>query len=111
TLEAGSTPSTPCPVPWFAGCGGMSVLVVSALATSELDVSATSARTGGMALVTGGVGWEEPADASLNCPALTWTVFTRTGFIGSDEPGMTAMGWVWITPLVSGAGSGLGWGR
>src|SRR3979411_3057934 len=89
TLEAGSTPSRPCPVPWFAGCGGMSVLVTSALVTSALDtteggVSASSVRAGGMALVTGVADWEEPADASLICAAFTWTVFTRTGFIGSD---------------------------
>ena len=44
-------------------------------------------------------------------PALTWTVFTLTGFIGSDEPGIAAIGWVWMTPLVSGAGLGLGWRR
>ena len=32
---------------------------------------------------------------------------TLTGFIGSAEPGIADMAWVWITPLVSGAGSGL----
>jgi hypothetical protein len=41
-------------------------------------------------LVTG-VGWEGPAEASLTCPALIWTVFTLTGFIGSDEPGIAAI--------------------
>ena len=40
-------------------------------------------------------------------PALTWTVLTLTGFIGSAEPGMIDIGWLWITPLVNGAGSGL----
>jgi hypothetical protein len=38
---------------------------------------------------------------------LICTVFTFTGFIGSDEPGIAVIGWVCITPLVSGAGSGL----
>jgi len=38
---------------------------------------------------------------------LTCTVLTRTGFIGSDEPGMMESGWLEITPLVSGAGSTL----
>src|ERR1700719_2085831 len=107
----------PFPVPWFAGCGGMSVLdasnllfssfPVSALTTTALDVSGTSARAP-IALVTGGAGCGGPAEASLTCPALIWTVFTLTGFIGSDEPGIAAIGWVWITPLVSGAGSDLG---
>src|SRR5580700_9798983 len=88
-LEAGNTPRMPLPVPWLAGCGGSSVRA-------------------GMALVTGGAGWAGPAAASLTCPALIWTVFTLTGFIGSDEPGIAAIGWVWMTPLVSGAGSVLG---
>src|ERR1700756_2316289 len=107
-LDAGRTPSTPLPVPWLAGCGGRSVrlisgfaisaltgsalatstLLVSALATTALEVSGTSGRVAGSALVTGVAGWTEPAEASLNCPALTWTVLTLTGFIGSDEPGM-----------------------
>ena len=111
-------------MPWFAGCGGISgfaaadfagsvlatstTLLVSALATTALDVSGTSGRVGGMALVTGVVGWGEPAEASFTCPALTWTVFTLTGFIGSDEPGIADIAWAWITPLVIGAGSGLG---
>src|SRR5258705_2681489 len=117
TLEAGRTPSKPFPVPWFAGCGGISVratsallvsaLLVSALATTALDVSGTSGRAGGMALVMAAGGWAEPAEASFICPALTWTVLTLTGFMGSDEPGMAAIDCVWITPLVSGAGSGL----
>ena len=61
----------------------------------------------GELLVTGGVGWEGPADASFIAPALTWTVLTLTGFIGSAEPGIAAICWVWITPLVNWAGSGL----
>src|SRR5487761_2656340 len=89
TLDAGNTPSKPFPVPWFAGCGGISVLAVSvftvsALATTALDVSGISARAG-MGLVMAGCA--APAEASLTCPALIWTVFTLTGFIGSDEPG------------------------
>src|SRR3981189_768456 len=95
----------PFPVPWFAGCGGISVLttsvlwisvllvsalLVSALATTALDVSGTSGRTGGMALVMGVAGWGGPAAASFICPALTWTVLTLTGFIRSDEPGTGA---------------------
>src|SRR5258708_11467924 len=99
---AGRTPSKQFPVPWFAGCGGISVrvtsallisaLLVSALATTALDVSGTSGRTGGMALVTGVAGWAGPAEASFICPVLTWTVLTLTGFIGSDEPGIAASG-------------------
>src|ERR1700674_1036394 len=94
-LDAGKTPSTPFPVPWFAGCGGMSALTasvfpVSALATTALEVSGKSARAG-IALVTGGAGCAGPAAASLTCPALIWTVFTLTGFIGSDEPGIAAI--------------------
>src|ERR1051325_8815374 len=83
-LDAGRAPRRPGPVPGRAGCGGIS----SALATSEPDVSAASERVGGMALVTGGAGCAGDADASFICPALTWTVLTRTGFIGSEEPGM-----------------------
>src|SRR6516165_6129257 len=103
----------PLPVPWFAGCGGhsgfaasafpVSDFPVSALATIAFEVSATSARAG-IALVIAVVGCAAPAEASL-APALIWTVFTLTGFIGSDEPGIAAIAWVWITPLVSGAGS------
>src|SRR5260221_6655321 len=125
TLDAGSTASRPFPVPWFAGWGGRSVLamsgllasallvsalLVSALATTALEVSGTSGCAAGIALVMGGAGCAAPSDASFSCPALTWTVLTLTGFIGSDEPGMAAMAWVWITPEVSGAGSGLGCG-
>src|SRR5512136_2491038 len=119
-LEAGSTPSRPLPVPWPAGCGGISALarsalavsalLVSALATTALDVSGISARAAGIALVIGGAGWDGPAEASFTCPTLTWTVLTLTGFIGSDEPGMAASACVWITPLVSGAGSVLAGG-
>ena len=47
-----------------------------------------------LALVIGGAGCEGPAEASLVCPALIWTVFTLTGFIGSDEPGMVAIDWL-----------------
>src|SRR4051794_38109610 len=61
-----------------------------------------------MALVTGGAGCDGPAEASLTCPALTWTVRTLTGRIGSEEPGMAGIACDWITPLVSGAGSGFG---
>ena len=52
-----------------------------------------------------GVGWDGPAEASFIVPAFTCTVLTLTGFIGSDEPGTVPIGWVWITPAVSGAGS------
>jgi len=38
---------------------------------------------------------------------LTCTVLTRTGLIGSVEPGTIAIGWLWITPEVIGAGSTL----
>src|ERR1700692_3519738 len=97
TLDAGNTPSRPFPVPWVAGCGGISVLAasilatsvlpvsvfpVSALATTALDVSGTSARAG-ITLGTGVAGCAGPAEASLSCPALIWHVFTLTGFIGS----------------------------
>ena len=61
-------------------------------------------------LVIGGADCAGPAAASLIWPALTWTVFTLTGFIGSAEPGIAASCWVWITPEVSGAGSGLACG-
>ena len=112
------------PVPCPAGCGGISGLAASTLAVSILDVSAlfsalattalevsgTSRRADGMALVMGVAGWDEAAEASLTCPALTWTVLTLTGFIGSDEPGMAASAWAWITPLVRGAGSVLAGG-
>jgi hypothetical protein len=89
----------PLPVPWLAGCGGISALLVSALLVSALattapDVSGTSARAGGIALVIWVAGCAGPAAASLIAPALTWTVFTRTGFIGSDEPGIAASCWV-----------------
>src|SRR5580658_4313126 len=79
-------------------------LVVSALAMTALEVSGTSWRDE-IVLVTGVAGCAPPADASLTCPALIWTVFTLTGFIGSDEPGIAAIDWAWITPLVNGAGS------
>src|SRR5712671_6769371 len=118
-LEAGRTPSTPRPLPWLAGCGGNSARVVSdrvssglvsAFVTTALEVSATSARAGGIALVMGGAGCDGLAEASFIGPALIWTVRTLTGFIGSAEPGIAAIGWVWMTPLVSGAGSGLACG-
>jgi hypothetical protein len=80
------------------------------LATTALDVSGTSGRAGGIALVMGVAGWDGPADASFICPALTWTVFTLTGFIGSDEPGIAAIARVWITPFVNGASSVLACG-
>ena len=41
-----------------------------------------------------------PAEANLTDFALTCTVLTRTGFIGSVAPGTASMGWVLITPLV-----------
>ena len=101
TLEAGSTPSRPFPVPWLAGCGGISVrgmsallvsvLLVSALAMTAVEVSGTSARGGDIELV---IGVAEPADATFICPALICTVLTLTGFIGSDEPGMAAIDWL-----------------
>src|ERR1700752_558249 len=93
-LDAGRTPSTPLPVPWLAGCGGNSVLLVSgfaisglaisalatstllvsALATTALEVSGTSGRAAGTALVTGVAGWTEQAPATLNYPALASAV-------------------------------------
>src|SRR4051794_22429913 len=87
----------------------VSVLLVSeALATTALEVSAISGRAE-MVLVIG-VGCDGPAEASFIEPALTWTVLTLTGFIGSAEPGIAAICWVWITPLVNCAGSGLACG-
>ena len=106
TLEAGSTPSRPCPVPWFAGCGGISVLAVSGLGAADRAGRLGHIRSGRWDGVGDGRGGLGAADASLIWPALTWTVLTRTGFIGSEEPGMAAIAWVWITPLVNGAGSG-----
>src|SRR5258705_12471506 len=85
----------------------VSALLVSALATTALDVSGTSGRAGGMALVMAVTGWAEPAEASFSCPALAWTGLTLTGFMGLGEPGVAAIDCVWITPLVRGAGSGL----
>src|SRR3954470_17929935 len=99
-LEAGSTPSRPCPVPWFAGCAG----ICSALEATKPEVSITSIREDDIALVVGGADCAGAADASFICPAFTWTVLTRTGFIGSEEPGIAEIAWLWITPLVSGAG-------
>src|ERR1700736_2838546 len=94
TLDAGTTPSTPLPVPKLAGCGGMSTLLVSvALATTAFEVSATSTR-GGIALVIAGAGCDGPAAASFIGRALTWTVLTLTGFIGSAEPGIADIAWV-----------------
>src|SRR3954453_16292498 len=107
-VEAGNTPSSPRPVPWPGGWAGMSARLASALEIIDPDVSDTSARAGTV-LVTAGAGCAGSADAIRIWPALTRTVLMRTGFIGSDEPGMAAICWVWITPLVSGAGSGFGW--
>jgi threonine dehydrogenase-like Zn-dependent dehydrogenase len=76
------------------GAGLGDTVVVQGPGQQGLDVSGTSARAGGIALVIGVVGWPGPAEASLVCPALIWTVFTLTGFIGSDEPGIAAIGWV-----------------
>src|ERR1700759_212235 len=96
TDEAGSTPSTPLPVPNRAGCcgssaGAASARLDSALATTAPEVSGNSARGADDIELVTGVGWEGPAEASLTCPALIWTVFTLTGFIGSDEPGIAAI--------------------
>src|SRR6202020_1323618 len=98
--EAAIPPSKPFPVPWLAGCGGISVratsallvsaLLVSALAITAVEVSGTSARGGEIELVIGVV---EPAEASFICPALICTVLTLTGFIGSGEPGSTGGRW------------------
>src|SRR6185437_7405325 len=74
-----------------------------------LDVSGTSGRAD-TALVICVADWPAAAEASFTCPALIWTVFTLTGFMGSDEPGIAAIAWAWITPLVNGAGSGLACG-
>src|SRR5947209_3936829 len=92
-LEAGSTPSMPFPVPWFAGCGGSSGLAASALlfgllvsnllasGTTVTDVSGVSGAPRGIALVIFGIGCPGTAEATFIAPALTWTVFTLTGFI------------------------------
>ena len=56
----------------------------AAFATMALEVSATSGRAA-IALVIEGAGCEGPAEASFIGPALTWTVLTLTGFIGSAE--------------------------
>src|SRR5579872_673898 len=113
TADAGSTPKIPFPVPWPGGCGGSSALAASVRPASGLAISVLATAFGisaasvreGIVLVTGGTGWAGPAEASLTCPAFICTVFTLTGFMGSDEPGIAAIGWVWMTPLVSGAGS------
>src|ERR1700710_1102241 len=107
TLDAGKTPSTPRPVPWFAGCGGISTLFISvlfssALAMIEPDVSGTAERAS--ALVTGGAGCAGSADASFICPALTCTVLTRTGFLGSEVPGIAGKPRGCDTPAGSGGG-------
>ena len=75
------------------------------MVATALELSAISGRAGAIALVMGGAGCDGPAEASFIPPALTWTVLTLTGFIGSAEPGNADIAWVWITPLVSGAGS------
>ncbi len=75
----------------------------AAFATTAFEVSGTIG-CGALAMIAG-VGWDGPAEASFIAPALTCTVLTLTGFIGSDEPGTVPIGWVWITPAVSGAGS------
>src|ERR1700710_2800757 len=108
-FDAGNTPSTPRPVPWFAGCGGISTLFISALfnsalATIDPDVSGTAERAPGIALVTGVAGCAGSADASFICPARTCTVLTRTGFIGSDEPGIAGKPRGCDTPAGSGGG-------
>src|SRR5437868_4698907 len=98
TDEAGSTPRMPLPVPKLAGCGGISGLEVSAArAIIALEVSGTSPRDG-MVLVIGGADCAGPAAASLIGPALTCTVFTLTGFIGSAGPGIAAIGCVLLSP-------------
>ena len=58
----------------------------------------------GIVLVTVAEG-SAAADAVLNCPDLTWTVFTRTGFMGSDAPGIVEIGIAASTPLFSTPGS------
>ena len=110
----------PLPVPWLAGCGGISVrAIVDLVGFGLVAVSFGHQRARRLRDVGAGrrdrigdrgVGCGAPAEASFTWPALTWTVLTLTGFIGSDEPGIAAMCWVWITPLVSGAGSGLACG-
>src|SRR5947209_7870126 len=85
----------------------MSARVASALEITDPEVSETSRRAATV-LVIAGAGCAGSADAIRVWPALTCTVLMRTGFIGSDEPGIAAICWVWITPLVSGAGSGFG---
>src|SRR5690348_17457999 len=92
----------PCPVPKLAGCGGMLARV-----TTEPDVSGAMSRAVPVGPSTGGTPAVGSAEANLTDPALTCTVFTRTGFIGSVEPGTASIGWVAMTPLVNGAGSDL----
>src|SRR5689334_8441477 len=79
----------PLPVPKPGGCCGRSVRAAGSGAGS-----------------TGATGCGA-AEASLVRPDLTCTVLTRTGFIGSVEPGTIAIGGPWITPEVIGAGSTL----
>src|ERR1700754_2508818 len=85
------------------GLTGSGLATSAALAITALDVSGTIG-CGALATIAG-AGWDGPAEASFVALALTWTVLTLTGFIGSDEPGTVLIGWVWITPAVSGAGS------
>src|SRR4029079_13061511 len=80
------------------------LLMRSGRATTAPEVSAIS-EPADIVLVTCRATCAGAARAAVPAPALDATVFTRTGFIGSDEPGMIASGWLEITPLVSGAGS------
>src|ERR1043165_8407883 len=85
-------------------------LFSAALATTALGVSATSGRAGTALVIVGPAVSEAAADASFIEPALTWTVLTLTGFIGSAEPGIAQNARGWVTPLVRGAGWGLACG-
>src|ERR1700750_2050106 len=82
---------------------GSGLATSAALATTALDVSGTIGCCGPAMIA--GAGCDGPAEASFVAPTFTCTVLTLTGFIGSDEPGTVPIGWVWITPAVSGAGS------
>src|SRR3569833_119982 len=84
----------PLPVPKPAGCGGISARADSLRAACGSAGSAATACCGA-------------AEANLVRPDLTCTVLTLTGFIGSVEPGMMDIGWLWITPEVIGEGSTL----
>ena len=95
-------------LPWQLSVGGVKPIIFRLGNDGARSLGHVRAgHAGKVELVHGWATATAPAEATLTGPALIWTVFTLTGFIGSDEPGMAAIDWFWITPLVSGAGSGL----